>query len=398
VAIRYAVANGDWSSTSTWNGGTLPASGDDVYANNFTVNIDQSITVNKLRKVSNGSPSIAAGGVFDITAAATVNITSGIISDDNTSGTYMLRVNAGAATVAINAPSISGGGGSLTASGVHVATGYTGALTITATILCGVAGSGVYVEGASTQISIVGNVSPSAGAWGVRVRDSAQVAITGDITPTSSSVGVLVEGDTSRLVVTGDVAASTGVYGVQVSGSTAQVAINGDVLGGNSTGYGVYLPAASAELTVIGSVRGGSGSTGYGVYATAGYMRLDALLKYGSAGCAPIHCTNCIPQFKRSGTVLGIEAPSDDNWPDPTGAVITVQGGSGGDPGSPDAADVRLGTLYGPDGDLEGALAVPPPSLVSAGVPTDDTVGTAALSLSDVLAGTGAQIAAATSG
>ena len=39
MAIRWAIASGNWSSTSTWNGGTLPASDDDVYADGKNVTI-----------------------------------------------------------------------------------------------------------------------------------------------------------------------------------------------------------------------------------------------------------------------------------------------------------------------------------------------------------------------
>src|SRR5690606_12604413 len=81
------------------------------------------------------------------------------------------------------------------------------------------------------------------------------------------------------------------------------------------------------------------------------------------------------------------------NWPSAVGDPITlsVQGTN-----NPDPDDVREGVTYGADGALEGTLAVPSPESVAAGVPTDDTVGTAALALSDLAAVTGAQIAAAT--
>lgn len=49
MAIRHAVAAGNWSNTATWNGGTLPGAGDYVYCNGFIVNIDQDITVAALR-------------------------------------------------------------------------------------------------------------------------------------------------------------------------------------------------------------------------------------------------------------------------------------------------------------------------------------------------------------
>jgi hypothetical protein len=40
MANVYAVANGNWSAGATWNTGSVPTSADDVFANNFTVNVD----------------------------------------------------------------------------------------------------------------------------------------------------------------------------------------------------------------------------------------------------------------------------------------------------------------------------------------------------------------------
>ena len=49
MAIRYAVQTGNWSDTATWDGGTIPGAGDDVYADGFTVTIDiLNITVSSL--------------------------------------------------------------------------------------------------------------------------------------------------------------------------------------------------------------------------------------------------------------------------------------------------------------------------------------------------------------
>jgi hypothetical protein len=48
MAIRFAVASANWSSTSTWDSGSLPLSGDTVYPNGFTVAVDTSSTVNTI--------------------------------------------------------------------------------------------------------------------------------------------------------------------------------------------------------------------------------------------------------------------------------------------------------------------------------------------------------------
>jgi hypothetical protein len=88
MATRYAVANGNWSNTATWDGGTLPTSADDVYANNRTVTIDQNITVISLRNSSVVSPAITAGGSFQTETSGTRTISANVIAF----GTTILNV------------------------------------------------------------------------------------------------------------------------------------------------------------------------------------------------------------------------------------------------------------------------------------------------------------------
>lgn len=55
MAVRWAVANGDWSNTATWNSGSvlgIPTGSDDVWANNFNVNINQSFSVTSLNSTA----------------------------------------------------------------------------------------------------------------------------------------------------------------------------------------------------------------------------------------------------------------------------------------------------------------------------------------------------------
>jgi hypothetical protein len=374
MANRWAVASTAWSLLSTWNGGaSLPASGDDVYANNFNVSIDQTITANTLRKTAGSG--ITAGGSFVVTAAATVNITAGILGAHFGGTGYLVGINAGSAAVTVNGNVTAGDSNGYY--GISVLSGYTGTLTVNGNITAG---------GFSTDAS---GLSCAA--------TSATVAVIGNVAATGNSPGISNTGASPVISVTGNVtgASATG-YGVYNTGASAQFSVNGTVTGGTgTTAYGVYSTGSTAQITVAGTVIGGAGATAYGIHMTAGYLRVDALLRYGTTGTAPIHCQGCVPQFKRAGSALGIQAPSDDNWPNATGSAIVVQRYT---TGNPDPSDVREGVVYDSTGMSTGTLAVPPPSSVAAGVPTDDTVGTAAVSLADVLAGTGAQIAAATSG
>lgn len=48
MALRVAVATGNWSNTATWNGGVLPSAGDLVASNTYTVTIDQNVNVDTI--------------------------------------------------------------------------------------------------------------------------------------------------------------------------------------------------------------------------------------------------------------------------------------------------------------------------------------------------------------
>jgi hypothetical protein len=70
MANRYAVQNGNWSSTSTWDGGTLPQPGDTVRTNTYIVTIDQDIDVALLN--NEGFGSAALGGYFITSGNVTI--------------------------------------------------------------------------------------------------------------------------------------------------------------------------------------------------------------------------------------------------------------------------------------------------------------------------------------
>jgi parallel beta-helix repeat protein len=52
MGLRVAVANGNWSNPSTWEGGILPTATDVAATNGFVVNIDQDITVEGLTNLA----------------------------------------------------------------------------------------------------------------------------------------------------------------------------------------------------------------------------------------------------------------------------------------------------------------------------------------------------------
>jgi hypothetical protein len=52
MALRYAIATGNFSNGAIWDNGAVPTSADDLYANNRTVTIDGTYTVQTIRNVA----------------------------------------------------------------------------------------------------------------------------------------------------------------------------------------------------------------------------------------------------------------------------------------------------------------------------------------------------------
>ena len=114
MAIRYAVQTGNWSDTATWDGGTIPGVGDDVYADGFTVTIDiDNVTVSSL---NNGqrvggtdggrfitSTNVARTFTCDINASPTVTTTCLTLGSNNsTPQTFIGNLTGGAGTAVYN--------------------------------------------------------------------------------------------------------------------------------------------------------------------------------------------------------------------------------------------------------------------------------------------------------
>ena len=62
MANVYATKSGNWSDITVWNTGALPTSSDDVFSNNFTVQVDGFFTVLSVRNTA--SAPIVANGTF----------------------------------------------------------------------------------------------------------------------------------------------------------------------------------------------------------------------------------------------------------------------------------------------------------------------------------------------
>ena len=382
MAIRYAVADGNWSNTATWDGGTLPAVDDDVFANNFTVTIDGTFTVLTIRNTANTLPLIIAGGGF--TFANDGNLTC--------TASNSIFVGSTIATLTFDLPS----GQSATFNGsVNLLTNLSNYRSI-------------LVQNTGT-FNMVGNYDMSngttAGRHIIAVIGSAIINIVGNITSSQTSsqtanqtaTTLIVSGGNPIINITGNVSGSSvnnflvnyqaiycitsttlNITGNITTNSSPTIWFNttGTLnLVGNATGGtshpAVYNIGTGATIDIIGTTTSGSG-----------YPAIQGLLT-----TLVIVRGNVINTDTYNAIYAG-RVTIDDNltfwqYKDSTNTINRTLYASGVSIGNPNEDDVREGVDYGPSLELTGTLAVPTPDNVRKGVPTDDTVGTADLTAED---------------
>jgi len=388
MADKFPTANDVWSNAANWNGGTLPQAGDDVYADGKTITIDQDVTVATIRNTQRSGGT--NGGGFILNATRTINCTT-IIGNNTASCVVFSAVTPNAAAINAN---ITGG----TAGGLNtVAQTGTGSLTITGNITGGTGAHGVGLAAAGT-LNVIGNITGGVASGGQNVNGlnisvAGIVTVTGNVTggPTVSSnhasgIGI-VAGVNATLTVTGTVSGADGGlgqnHGIDQGGGT--VTVNGNVFAGggsvNSNGLRNSSTAGVVTVTMInGDVTASATSNGITVNANAAAR----LTVFGNLQCSTngraavgtgiftIHTTAAVIHRYRTQSGGSISAERSLGTSNSTVASDF----------QPDEDDVREGTVYAST--RTGTLAVPPPSSVGVGVPTDNTVGTAAVTASAI--------------
>jgi hypothetical protein len=341
MADRWAVANGNWSNTATWNGGTLPGSGDDVFADGRAVVIDQDITVLSIRTTQRSGGT--AGGSFTISTNRTItcdvragstdalvygaaNLTvtiNGNVTGGSTSAADGLNI-AQVATTTING-NLTGG----TASNAHaVVCGTSGTLTVNGNVIGGSStGRGLSVA-SSTTVNVIGNIQGTATAAALGVSAGTTTVTATTITGASTSAAIVIGGlsvvnitcstDIVAYGTNGSIAhqqgvltlsanlvgsavansrvlaATSGIVRVNgnITGGTANnsapvslsgngfVSVFGNVTGGSVAGTGIVCNGAS--LLVVGNVTGGSSSSAHGVSAGSQSLGAHSVVCYGT--------------------------------------------------------------------------------------------------------------------
>ena len=392
MANVWAIKNGDWSDTTVWNTGALPTSGDDVYANNFNVNVKQNINVASLRNTSivGNNEGTFTFNIGDVTA----NISNNLFI---TNTTQFIIVTANNGKVIINVPNntiFNSGGGN------NSAINHTGNcdLEINSIRLHNGGASGNFLISKSS----IGNLYLNCELLGGNNNGSAASVLI------QSAGNTLINGN-----VIGGSGNNAGSRAISISGGN--LTINGYVKGGNLStnnfgGVAIYSSTVG-NINITGYI---SGIGARAIYASAGTINITGMILgtdlsgiatveisgtaslnhigtlQASASASAIKCdtpttstVTCTGPFLKNGYIVAIASQtlrinfgsnSYFQFKKPNGDdidyVSTIEGYN-----YPTPADVRYGVSY-KSGLVIGTCHVPTPDNVRKNIPVDNTVGT----------------------
>lgn len=361
MAVRYAIATGNWSNTAIWNGGTLPTAADDVYANNQTVTVDVNPTVLSIR--NSPTTGVTAGGGFVLTNGVTLSATSaGFVGYNNSILVDFALGSPSSATILgnITPPSFVDSAPTVrhTGTGTLNVVGNSFANTRTGT-------SSILVSGLGT-LNFTGSLFSSTGvstSVGIRITGNCTVNVTGDLIWQSTSTGA---SNSPLILITS--AAILNVIGTVYGGSSNGI---------NSSGASIIVVTGALIAGVaVGQILGSSA-----LVSTNNTSQINILtgpFVCHSSGIFPINVYR-MNYYRTIGSYFEFrDETTNGALPPAAPAPATRLVSPDTVVDAPVQSDVREGVTYAL-GSFTGTLAVPAPGSVALGVPTDDTVGTAVL-------------------
>ena len=259
MATITAAQDGNWSDPATWIGGALPATSDTADCGDFTITLDQDITVEKL--INNGSGQFFRQG-------GPITVTADLEYQASGSNTYLCRLETGSSS-----------------------------------------GGDIVVNGTIRNFHNAN--SASLYGLGVRADGNFTATINGDIhgghlTPGDDSRGVLfINGSTSRLIINGNVYGGSRArnYGLYMQASSGpNNAVDAVIINGNCfphptaviTGAWTILNSGSRRgVTVNGTifatdVENAEGATVYANGSFENNIILADRWVWGEHGCCPV--------------------------------------------------------------------------------------------------------------
>ena len=290
MAVIKAAASGNWSAGATWTGGVVPTLNDTVYANSFTVTLDQSIDLTGSTVDTSGS--FIAGQIYMVVSLGTTNfaLTANCIAPGTNAGTAVAiasavgqifqAVNTGTATTGtarrmgallnyVNTPLTIATGGSFTLAanynitGAYIQAGSANCLTVSAAASSTLAGC--HATGSAFTLSTRAIAFSSSGTLTL----NGIVAIGGRVTGTTTANGAHAIESTSAAGTIDVTNASTltggsgsFAYGINNNSTGTVSATSSTLTGGGSFAYGLNNNSTGAVTVTSTTVTGGSGANG----------------------------------------------------------------------------------------------------------------------------------------
>jgi hypothetical protein len=428
MANARAIANGNWSSTSTWNGGTLPGNGDTVYSNGFTVTIDQNVTIGDTNNPTINAGSFVAGQYYQITFVGTTSFTT-IGASANTVGTIFLSTGLGSGTGTAKAlatlttltntaaGATTGGGGFTMSTAYNVNadlrggpshcltySATTGTSTINNTNIIGGSSANIYgllVSSTATATINTANVQSSSGSVssGIVLSGNGTINLSNAFISANNATAIANSSSSGTINIISCTNSGTGINGISVvNSSTGTINISNSTVSGNSGAVG-YSNTSTGTVTITGStLTAGSGGAALNNTST-GTINCSTCTFTASTGANAVSSTNASADVRLSGSfydaVNGYKAVYSPKWrlavtPLAARTRYALDGSStyvdmftADNTGiAPAVGDVRFGVVYG---SATGTCRVPAAASVAAGVLVDvSSTGTAVLTASAI--------------
>lgn len=159
MAIRYATSNGNFSNAAIWDGGaSIPASGDYVYANGYTVTLDTDVNIGSGTLSTEVCPTTGlGGGAFNENVSR--NITANIVAGASNCIVGTSVSNVITTQIIGNVKSVGGGYG--------VFCRFTNSdrfLTIYGNVSANAINAQIYANSSIVRIDVTGNVDTTGGS------------------------------------------------------------------------------------------------------------------------------------------------------------------------------------------------------------------------------------------
>lgn len=377
MAVRWAVASGLWSATSTWDGlTTVPASGDTVHADGDVVTIDVSVNMGAGTLNTTQRSGGTVGGQFVLNDGVTVTAATFTAGASGAGTAGWLLSGTASATLTGN---LAGGPTATSTSIGAVYSSSSGTLTINGNVpMPNTITSFMVLCSGTGNLTIVGNVgNTTAGgsqSKAVGFRSTGTLSVTGTVgaatnaTVTAYGLDVTTSNPLAVTIVGAVTGAGNLCPAVVVTSNPSTFTITGAVTAGSGA-QGVLISSGGSPLTITGTITSVSGQsavesiTGSLLTMTGPFVTStqDRQMPFYAKKVALSPILNNYFEFRNTTGTHGaaVRLYSAD-------ALVDV----------PAPSNVRTGTVYGA---LTGTCAVPTAAQVVSGVAVDATTGTALL-------------------